>query len=169
MIRHLWISSAMLFLLLVAAQTQAQTRKPSTAEDRAKAGEIAHSLETDPLSKNAKEQRNWMVHWLIDVPDINVKVCANLLQPLLGSNKNYAAESFTQRVPSSAAYVIANPDHAKDDVAVYTAGVEGSLRTYESILKLKPKAKWPFLDELIEKRNKGELAEFVRQATVHCK
>jgi hypothetical protein len=166
MFRLLLLSSAPLFLSLVAP---AQTRKPSAPEDRAKAVEIARSLESDPLSKNAKEQRNWMVHWLIDVPDINVKVCGNLLQPLLGSNKNYSAEIFTQMVPSSAAFIIANPDRAKDDVAVYAAGVEGSLRTYESILKSKPKAKWPFLDDLIEKRNKGELAEYVRQGAAHCK
>jgi hypothetical protein len=166
MFRLLLLSSVPLFLSLVAP---AQTRKPSTPEDRAKAVEVARSLESDPLSKNAKEQRNWMVHWLIDVPDINVKVCGNLLQPLLGSNKNYSAEIFTQMVPSSAAFIIANPDRAKDDVAVYTAGVEGSLRTYESILKSKPKAKWPFLDDLIEKRNKGELAEYVRQGAGHCK
>jgi hypothetical protein len=88
---------------------------------------------------------------------------------LLDSNKNYAAEIFTQMVPSAAAFVITNPDKAKDDVAVYTAALEGSLRTYESILKVKPKAKWPFLDDLLEKRSKGELSEHVRQAAAHCK
>src|SRR6266850_2734331 len=115
MVRHQLLLSIALFL--VASQTSAQAPKPSTADDRAKAVEIARSLESDPLGKNAKEQRNWMVHWLIDVPDISVKVCGNLLQPLLGSNKNYAAEIFTQMVPSSAAFIIANPDRAKDDVA----------------------------------------------------
>jgi len=71
--------------------------------------------------------------------------------------------------PSAAAFVISNPDKAKDDVAVYTAALEGSLQTYESILKAKLKAKWPFLDDLIEKRSKGELGGYVRQAAVHCK
>jgi hypothetical protein len=156
-------------LLLVAAQAPAQTGKPSTPEDRAKAVEIAHSLESDPLGKNAKEERSWMVRWLTDVPDINVKVCANLLGPLLDAKKNYSVEIFTQMLPSSAAFIVANPDRAKDEVAVYTAAVEGSLRAYESILKSKPKAKWPFLDDLIEKRNKDELAAYVRQSAVRCK
>jgi hypothetical protein len=169
MLRSLLAASTTLFLALVAAQAQPQTRTPSTPEDRAKAIDIARSLETDPLGKQAKEQRNWIVHWLIDVPDINVKVCANLLGPLLNSNRNYSSELFTQMVPSAAAFVITNPDKAKDDVAVYTAAAEGVLRTYEAILKVKPKAKWPFLDDLIEKRNKGELGDFVRQAAPHCK
>ena len=171
MIRHRLVSLLAPCLAFLAAQAQAQTetRKPSTPEDRAKAVEIARSLESDPLGKNAKEQRNWMVHWLIDVPDISVKVCGDLLKPLLGSNKNYAPEIFTQMVASSAAFMIANPASAEDRMAVYTAALEGSLRTYESILKVKPKARWPYLDDLIEKRNKDELAEYVRQAAVHCK
>ncbi len=110
-----------------------------------------------------------MVRWLTDVPDINVKLCGSLLDPLMKSSKNYAAEIFTQMIPSGAAFVISNPDKAKDDIAVYTAALEGALRTYESILNVKPKAKWPFLDDLIEKRSKGELQEYVRQAAVHCK
>src|SRR5204862_5297515 len=108
-------------------------------------------------------------HWLIDVPDINVKLCGNLLGPLLGSNKNYSAEIYTQMAPSSAAFIIMNLEKAQDNVAVYTAGVEGALRTYESILKTKPKAKCQFLDDLIDQRNKGELAEHVREAALHCK
>src|SRR4051794_20583957 len=94
------IAGSTLLLALAVAQAQPQPRKVSTSEDRAKAVEVARSLETDPLGKNAKEQRNWIVHWLIDVPDINVKVCANLIGPLLESNKNYAPEIFTQMMPS---------------------------------------------------------------------
>ena len=154
---------------LVSLQSQGQTRTPSTPEERAKAVRIARALESAPLSKEAKEQRNWIVHWLIDVPDISVKVCANLLGPVLESKKNYAPEIFTQLAPSAAAFVVENPDKAKDDEAVYTAALNGALRTYEAILKEKPKAIWPFLDDLIDKRNKGELSEFVRRTSVHCK
>jgi len=130
---------------------------------------VAKSLEADPLGPRAKEQRNWITHWLIDVPDISVKLCGNLLEPLLKSNKNYSPEIFTQMVPSAAAFIITNPDKAQDDVAVFTAALEGSLRAYEAILKQKPKAKWPFLDDLIAKRDSGSLAEYVRQAAAHCK
>ena len=159
----------MLILVLATAQAQRQSPKASAPEDRIKALEIARSLEADPLGKQAKEQRTWLILWLTEVPDINVKACSSLLGPIVGSKKNYDSELFTQTIASAAAFMIANPDKAKDDVAVYTAGLEGSLRTYESILKVKPKAKWPFLDDLLEKRNRGELAEHVRQAAAHCK
>src|SRR4051794_19986395 len=111
-------SSIALFLSLFAVVAHAENRKPSTAEDRAKAVEIAAALESDPLNKQAKAQRNWMIHWLTDVPDISVKLCGNLLGPVLGSNKNYSAEIYTQMAPSSAAFIIKNPDKAHDNAAV---------------------------------------------------
>jgi hypothetical protein len=169
MIRPIFAGSITVLLTLFAAQGQPQAGKASTREDRAKAVEIARSLEADPLGKQAKDQRKWLVLWLTDVPDINVKACSNLLGPVVGSKKNYEAELFTQTIASATAFIIANPDKAKDDVAVYTAGLEGALRSYESILRVQPKAKWPFLDDLIEKRSKGGLPEYVRQTATHCK
>ena len=157
-----------LVLLFGVFLATAETRKPSTPEDRAKAVSIARALESAPLSKEAKEQRNWMVHWLMDVPDVNVKLCAHLLGPLVGSKKNYSAEIFTQLVPSAAAFIVENPDKAKDDQAVYLAALNGALRAYESIVSVKPKARWLFLDELIEKRNAGQLGQYVQQAASHC-
>jgi hypothetical protein len=62
---------------------------------------------------------------------------------------------------SSAAFIIEHPDQANDRKAVSQAGLEGSLKTYESILKTRPNAKWPFLDGLIQKREKGELGAYV--------
>jgi len=161
------VAAPILLLALVAAHSQ--TRPPSTPEERARAVEIAHSLESDPLGAQAKEQRSWVIRWLIEVPDIHVKLCGGLLGPVFGSSKNYGNELFGQLLSSSAAFLIANPDKAADDLAVYSAGLEGTLRAYESILKVKPKAKWPFLDDLIARRDNGGLAEYVRQAMAHCK
>ena len=159
----------MLLIGLAGAQAEPQAGKSSTMEERTKAVEIARSLESDPLGKHAKEQRAWIIRWLIEVPDINVKVCSKLLDPLVDSKKNYANEIFMQMLPASAAFVISNPEKAKDNVAVYGAALEGSLRVYEAILKIEPKARRVHLDDLVEKRGKGDLAEHVRQAATHCK
>ncbi|MDA0207132.1 MAG: hypothetical protein O3A53_20930 [Acidobacteria bacterium] len=163
------LASTTIFLVLVTAPAQAQTQAVAAREDLAKAVQIAQSLESEPLGKQAKDQRAWLMLWLIEVPDVTVKACSHLLGPLVESKKNYSSELLAQMLGSSAAFIISNPDKSKDDVAVYAAGLKGSLRAYESILKIKPKAGWPFLDDLIEKRTKGELTEFVRQAAVQCK
>src|SRR5690242_16392115 len=111
MIRLILLGLITFCLTFVAAH--AQGGKPSTPEDRAKAVEIARSLEVDPLGKHAREQRSWVVRWLIEVPDIHVKACGNFLGPVMGSGKNYESEIFTQMLSSSAAFVIENPDRAK--------------------------------------------------------
>ena len=169
MLKPFLAGTTALALTLVVAQAQTQARKGSTPEERAKAVEIARSLESDPLGKNAKEQRRWITLWLIEVPDINVKMCISLLGPSMDINKNYSTEIVTQMLPSEAAFIIQNPDKVKDYIAIYTAGVEGSLRAYEAILKAKPKSKWPYLDDLIQKRDKGDLGNHIREAATHCK
>jgi hypothetical protein len=106
---------------------------------------------------------------MIEVPDISVKVCGTLLGPVLDSKKNYSAELVTQLLYSSGAFIIRNPDKSLNDEGIYQAGLEGSLRVYEAILKSKPKARWPFLDDLIKKRDGGQLHDYVTGAMKDCK
>ena len=153
---------------MLGEQCGAQDRSPSTAEERAKAVQLARLLETDPLNKDAKEARRWVTLWLIRVPDITVSVCMDFLAPLAGAKDKYASEIFTQMMLSSAAFVIENPGKSKDALAVYTAGLEGAIKTYEAILKAKPKSKWAFLDDLIERRNKAQLVSFVQETIPKC-
>jgi hypothetical protein len=153
--------------LLAGVQAQ-ERRGPSTAEERARTTRLAHALETDPLNSAAKDARGWLIVFLTSVPDINITVCTDLLGPLLDTKKNYASELVIQPMFSSAAFIVEHPEKAQDGQAVYLAGVEGTLKAYESILKAKPKAHHAFLDSLIEKRDKGELASYVDE-TVKAK
>ena len=129
--------------------------------ERAEAVRIVHSLEVAPLGKDAQGMREKLLKWLVQAPDISVSVCVDFLRPLLGKKKNYSTELEMQPMFSSAAFIIEHQDKATDEPAVYLAGLEGTLKAYEAILKAKPKAKWDFLDDLIEKRNKGELNNYV--------
>jgi hypothetical protein len=154
---------AIVSVLAVEPCAAQQQRGPSTPQERARAVNLTRFLEDDPLNEKAPDARRWIFTWLAAVPDITVNVCSDFLKPLMDKDKNYSSEIFGQSVYGSAAFIIENPDKADDDEAVYLAGLESSLKTYESILKVKPKAKWPFLDELIEKRGKGELDDYVRE------
>ncbi|HKQ91747.1 MAG TPA: hypothetical protein VJZ77_13735 [Blastocatellia bacterium] len=167
-VRTLWLLGfCLLFCLTVVAQSN---RGPSTPEERATAVKSARLLETDPFNKDAKKAREWFLKWLIEVPDISVEICTDYLSPLYGKKKNNEAELAIQMTLSSAAFIIENPDKAKDGVAVNLAGVEGTLKMYESILKSKPDAKNDFLDQLIAKRDKGELRAYVEDIAANkCK
>lgn len=157
-------------VVLVLPGLAQNKRGPSTPEERATAIKAARLLESEPFHKDAKKMREWFTLWLIEVPDISIDVCTGYLEPLIESKKNYSSEIFGQMMFSSAAFIIEHPNQAKDKVAVNLAGMEGALKTYEAILKEKPKAKSEFLDGLIAKRGKGELQAYVEEvAKTKCK
>ena len=166
--------SCLMFLFVCCnpfAQSQ-QKRGPSTPEERAKAVQIARALESDPLQPGNKDMRTWFTLWLIEVPDITVQVCGEELGPVFKEkdrDKNFVSEIFGQSMFSAASFVIEHPDEAKNAIPVYTSGVEGSLKAYQSILKTHPDAKWPFLDDLIVKQKNGELPKYVENATAKCR
>jgi carboxypeptidase Q len=168
-LRTLWLLAyCLLFCITVVAQSN---RGPSTPEERAIAVKSARLLETDPFNKDAKKAREWFLKWLIEVPDISVEMCTDYLSPLYGKkNKNNESELAIQMTISIAAFIIENPDKAKDRVTANLAGIEGTLKMYESILKSKPDAKIDFLDQLIAKRDKGELKAYVEDIAANkCK
>jgi len=165
--------SCLLLLFLCSnlfAQSQ-QKRGPSTPADRAQAVQIARELAADPLLPGNKSMRAWFTLWLSQVPDITVPFCGEELGLIFGEanrNKNFGSEIFGQSMLSSASFVIEHPDQAKNAIAVHTAGVEGVLKAYQSILKTHPEARRPFLDDLIAKMQNGELAKYVEKATAKC-
>lgn len=162
----------MMILLLTLASIvptlAAQDRGPATPEEKAMAVKLARLLESDPLGRDAKDARQWFTVWLVAVPDISVTLCSDLLGPVPRSAKKYAAELTVQTAYSGAAFIIENPAKATDQVAVFQAGLEGALRTYESIRKQQPKFTWPALDDLLAKEQRGELQTYVSDAAAKC-
>jgi hypothetical protein len=81
----------------------------------------------------------------------------------------YAGTITTQFSFAETKFVIEHPEQANDEYQVYLAGVEGALRTYQNIKKVKPKVRLEPLEQLLVKQQAGELPEFVRNAMVGCK
>jgi hypothetical protein len=159
---------ALLILAVVPASAQ-QKRGPSTPEERAKAVQIARDLESNPLGPQAVSEREWITRWLIEVPDITVDVCPRLLGAEIPDKKKHGTEIFSQMLYSEAAFIIEKPDKAKDVLAIYVAGVSGSLKVYGAILKDHPKDHLKVLDEILARRDKGELEDQVKDAMQYCK
>ena len=157
-----------LALIFCAFSASAQKRGPSTPEERARAVEMATFLETMPLAKEAKDYRAKLLFFLAEVPDITVKLCTNVLGESKRVKGDYDSELVGQMAYSQAKFVIEHPNKAQDDVAVYLAGVEGVLRTWQAIKTAKPKAKFPLMDELLQKQQAGTLAEYVNSGMSGC-
>ncbi len=160
------------------AWAQAATRsEPSTAEERQKAIAYTRDLERQPLGPEAEKERNWLTKWIIEIPDITVPVCDEVLKPLLigeVSQYRYSKELVAQALAGSAAYLIQHPQEAKDpyqqnDVAINRAGLESALNAYEAIVKSGAKGgKWAPLQDMLKKRASGQMDDYVRQATLKC-
>lgn len=163
------VSWVLLFLLASVGATASADRGPSTAEERERVVRLTRSLESEPLSLTAPDSRKWLMLWVQEVPDVNVKVCDPLLEALLKARGEYHSELFTQMTFSSAAFVVENPEKAGDDAAVFRAGLEGTLRAYESIRKYQAAVRHQHLDDLLKKRTAGELDDFVHKNSKNCK
>jgi hypothetical protein len=166
-LRHL--SAALVGCALLAAPVAAiaADRGPSTPEERAKALEYIHHFEADPLNPALKPEKEWLTIWMIQVPDIHVYIC--LILDLPKGDKKDGQTLFTAMLFSQIAFVLQNPEKQNDLLAQYQVGVEGALRTYEVLLKANPKDRQPFLDDLIQRRDAGILAQWVKERTdVKC-
>jgi hypothetical membrane protein len=148
-----------LFLICVLQIHCTLGRGLSTPEERAKAIDIARSLERDPLAKDAAANRQWLLNWIIEVPDIRFKSCVGLLSSGVTNQYRYSAEVNQQIIFSAAAFKLEHPDNLRNDTGGYIAGVEGALRVSEMLMKSVPDAKLAFLDNLVAKRDRGELAD----------
>jgi len=162
------ITAALLAGLFTVPTARAQQRGPSTPEERARAVRIAHELEEDPLGKDAKEKRAWVIQWIVEIPDITVTECSEFFGKLPNPLHGHAREIVTQMDISMAAFMIEHPDKAKDEQAVATAGLLGSLKVYQSILKQEPEARWPYLDKIVQMRNQGKLDDYVSDTRRKC-
>lgn len=159
-----------LLLGCCAASANAQkNRGPSTPEERKRAVEMATFLEKNPLAKEAKKYRETLLYFLIAVPDIEIKICADVLGELKKIKSDYQSELVAQLTFSQAKFILENPDKAEDDATVYQAGVEGVLRTWQAIKVAKPDAKFALMDELLQKQQAGTLVEYIKNNMKECK
>jgi hypothetical protein len=135
-------------------------RGPSTVEERERAVRVAEQLEANPLPAD-KSDREWIFRWLIEVPDISVSVCTGTMP--WEKKYKFAGDLMMVQMASSAAFVIRNPDMAKDSHTVSLAGFESSLRAYEKLVAANPKARSKQMDEMLAKRTDGSLSAFITE------
>lgn len=158
------------FLLFALAAAAQEERGPSTPEEREQAVKLTKFLEQFPLHDDAQQATRWLLVFFIQVPDISVKACTSFL-PDIGKQerkKKQLAGLFVQMIFSQGAFIIENPDKADDDHAVFLGGLEGTLKSYEAIIKQNPKSKHKKLNKLIQLREQGKLGEYVKKTMKKC-
>ncbi|MGA2673492.1 MAG: hypothetical protein ABSE99_09695 [Terracidiphilus sp.] len=156
-------------LLLAPLAATAAGRGPSTPEERKQALEYIHRFQADPLNPSLKPEIQWVIRWTIEIPDVHINICT-ILDKLPKGDKKNSQTLFTAMIFAQTAFVLQNPDKQDDAFAQYQAGVEGVLRVYETLLRANPKDRQTYLDDLIQRREAGTLAQFVKErAQASCK
>jgi hypothetical protein len=136
-----------------------------TPDERNRAVRIAKDLRADPLATGIQSDREWLMKWLIEVPDISVKLCGGLMGDLGDSKKSQNPGALLAVVlASQAAFVIENPQKAKDNRAIYLAGIDGALDAYQAIRSKDSSYQAKRLDEFTRQRSNGKLVDAVSSA-----
>jgi hypothetical protein len=131
--------------------------------------QVAKSLKTDPLSPEVQNDREWLIKWLIEIPDISVNYCTNFLGDLGDKKNGYPGALFASIMASETSFVIEHPDKSRDVNAIYLAGVDGALDSYQAIQKQDTHYHLAHLDELLQMREQGKLKDYVRATAKTCK
>lgn len=155
----------LLFSLLAAV---AQSPGAATAEPRQRVVAIAHKLEATPLDQALFPEREWAKQWVIENPDVRIRMCMQLLPDLRRPRYKFRLEILDQMMLSSAAFLIEHPDKTGDHLAENVGGLQGVLKAYAAIVKSNPDARVQALDDLLEKQRRGELVEFARETIQAC-
>jgi hypothetical protein len=166
------IFSALLVCALLAASRPALAadRGPSTPEERKQALEYIHDFEANPLGPNAIQEREWVIKWVIEVPDVHISFCSEILDKMNRSDKKDGPTLLAAMMMGQTDFALENVDKAANRAAEFQAGVEAVLNVYAALLKSNPKDNQPFLDDLIQRREAGTLAQFVHdRAAAACK
>ena len=158
-----------LLLLFALPAAATQSRDPAaSAEQRQRVVTIAHKLEATPLDQALFPEREWAKRWVMENPDVRIRMCLQLLPDLRRPRYKFHPEILDQMMLSSAAFLIEHPDKAGDHLAENVGGLEGVLKAYAAIVKSNPDARVQALDDMLEKQGRGKLVEFARETIKAC-
>jgi hypothetical protein len=161
---HRTVAAALALLALPAL-----ARGPSTPDERKRAVEITRRLEKEPLARSGVESRAWLLRFVVEAPDFHVKSCRGPLDVLAGEEGDpYAALLYVQSIFGMTAFLFEHPRQAGDWAAVQTAGIESTLKAYESLRRADSEARWKELDRLVTARNAGKLRKLVEKEMAGC-
>src|SRR4051794_2222382 len=125
-----WVMGKLLRVVLVLALISAAgaaNRGPSTAEEKARLLKASDLLRNKPLTPEARKEGLWALQFTTDVPDINVAICGSF-EPAY----RYDPQLMASDVVAMGAFIVKNPKKAADQNAVWRAGVDAMLATYQS-------------------------------------
>ena len=149
------IPSVLFCLICAVCSVAAQSQKELVTK-------AAQGLETAPLAAETIKMRDKALAWLNETDEVSAKSCSGVFAMFGASNKNMHAVDMTASYTIGiAAFKLEHPDKASDENASQLAGLELALKTYEALVKVRPKTKYESAEVLLLARRDGVLASLV--------
>ena len=155
--KKLTIILALLTVALSAQISYAQSEKEMLVK-------TVRALEEKPFDKETIKMRERSLLWVIETDQVSVTACSGVMSAFLDKKNKFGSELTVAYTLGMAAFKLENPDKKTDENAAQLAGLESALKSYEAMLKEKPKGKFAAVDMLLAKRADGTLAKYVADA-----
>jgi hypothetical protein len=81
----------------------------------------------------------------------------------------YSGALIASMMASETSFVIEHPDKSREVSAIYFAGVDGALDSYQAIQKKDAQYHLVHLEKLLQRREQGKLNDYVRATAKTCK
>ena len=130
--------------------------------------QLIGTLESEPFQKDHNEVRSEVMTWLVEAPDVTVRICLKVLGDIEKIKGYEGGILVVQLGFSQAKFILENPDKATDQHAINVAGVEGVLRTYAAMKSTKTELAIPEVDRLVKLQESGELGAAVVERQAKC-
>lgn len=160
-LRFISTAFAVCGLSLAAVPALAADRGPSTPQERTRALEIVDHFDADPLNPDLKPDIQWLTEWLIEVPDVHVRIC--MLVDLPKGNAKHSHILFDGMLMEQTRFAVKHHDQRSDAYAQYQAGMQGLLQTYEKVRAANESDRQPLIDGLLHRRESGTLSQYVKE------
>lgn len=156
---------ATILLIGLAAQLSfAQNTAEAKERNKELFIKITRFLEESPFDEQAKQSRENAFAFLVETEDVSVTICTELVKEATKKKNKYAGELLIQYSIGVAAFKLEFPERKDDENAAQLAGLESMIKSYQAMVAVRDNAKFKGMDDLIAKRDAGELSQFVVDA-----
>ena len=157
------MKTALLFLgVCLVAVSSLPAVEPSTSAQRERFLQIAHSLEKDAFSDEARTQRAWAMTFIENAPDIRVEINLDAMAELTRAAIPNRPALENQFILGFAAFQMEHPENGTGQVAAaYVAAFASCLKVYHQAVALNPTNQMVLFDALVQKDRNGTLQDYV--------
>ncbi len=154
------MKSVVFTLVVLFIAVSAQSAYSQSAKENVK--KVAGDLEAGVYTKEAISDREKALKWVIETDEVHLIACGGTFGPFVDKKNKNGSDMVAAYMIGMAAFRIDNA--TADEDAVQLAGVELALKVYDRLVKEKPKTKYKSVDEMVAKRDTGQLSSFVKAA-----